>query len=69
MCIRDRLEELDARQRRAFEEEFQELLEDLAPSLRQDEAAFADAARAGLRRIVGKPLGKRPLVEVHILRV
>ncbi len=63
------LEELDARQRRAFEEEFQELLEDLAPSLRQDEAAFADAARAGLRRIVGKPLGKRPLVEVHILRV
>ncbi|MGE4480956.1 ribonuclease J [Acidocella sp.] len=63
------LDELDGAQRLAFEREFQELLQDLAPALRQDEAAFADAARAGLRRIVGKPLGKRPLVDVHILRI
>lgn len=63
------LEELDGAQRIACEHEFHELLEDLAPALRQDEAAFAEAARAGLRRIVGKPLGKRPLVEVHILTV
>ncbi len=63
------LEELDSSQRRAFEQEFHELLEDLAPTLRVNDAAFSDAARAGLRRIVGKRLGKRPLVEVHILSV
>ena len=63
------LDELEAVQRLAFEQEFQDVLEDLAPSLRRDEAAFTDAARAALRRIVGKPLGKRPLVEVHILRI
>ncbi|MBU6450090.1 MAG: MBL fold metallo-hydrolase, partial [Rhodospirillales bacterium] len=63
------LDELEAKQRLAFEQEFHDVLEDLAPSLRQDEAALTDAARAALRRIVGKPLGKRPLVEVHILRV
>ena len=63
------LDELDGAQCLAYEQEFRELLEDLSPSLRRDEAAFSDAARAGLRRIVGKPLGKRPLVEVHILKV
>lgn len=63
------LEELDSSQRLAFEQEFHELLEDLAPTLRVNDAAFSDAARAGLRRIVGKRLGKRPLVEVHILSV
>ncbi len=63
------LDELDGTRRLAYEQEFHDLLEDLAPSLRQDELAFSDAARAGLRRIVGKPLGKRPLVEVHILRI
>jgi ribonuclease J len=63
------LDELESPQRRAFEQEFHDVLEDLAPALRQDEAAFTDAARAALRRIVGKPLGKRPLVEVHILRI
>lgn len=63
------LEELDGPQRLAFEQEFHELLEDLAPTLRVNDAAFSDAARAGLRRIVGKRLGKRPLVEVHILSV
>lgn len=63
------LDELEAKQRLVFEREFHDVLEDLAPSLRQDEAAFTDAARAALRRIVGKPLGKRPLVEVHILQV
>lgn len=63
------LEELEGRQILEYEQEFQELLEDLPSSLRGDEAGYEDAARAGLRRIVGKPLGKRPLVEVHILRV
>ncbi len=63
------LDQLDARQRVEYERQFQGLLQDLAPSLHADEAAFTDAARAGLRRIIGKPLGKRPLVDVHILPV
>ncbi|WP_298223824.1 ribonuclease J [Acidocella sp.] len=63
------LDELEGPQRQAYEREFHEVLEDLAPAFRQDEAGFSDAARAALRRIVGKPLGKRPLVDVHILRV
>jgi len=63
------LDEQDGAQRLVYEREFHDLLDDLAPSLRRDEAAFSDAARAGLRRIVGKPLGKRPLVDVHILKV
>ncbi len=63
------LDELEGPQRQAYEREFHDVLEDLAPAFRQDETGFSDAARAALRRIVGKPLGKRPLVDVHILRV
>jgi ribonuclease J len=49
--------------------EFHDLLSELAPGLRKEDAAFTEAARAALRRIVGKRLGKRPIVEAHILRV
>jgi ribonuclease J len=51
------------------EAEFLALLNELPPSLRKEEAAFTDSARAALRRIVGKRLGKRPIVEAHILRI
>jgi ribonuclease J len=37
--------------------------------LRRDDAALADAARAALRRAFGRRLSKRPLVDVHLLRV
>jgi ribonuclease J len=50
------------------EKEFLELLLDLPRKLRTDETAFIDAARAGLRKIMGKHFGKRPLVEVHMLQ-
>ncbi len=60
-------DEADIRLLRTCETEFRELLDDLAPALRAEEHALTDAARAGLRRIVGKRLGKRPLVEAHIL--
>jgi ribonuclease J len=49
--------------------EFAGALADLPAPLRRDDAALIDAARAALRRALGKRLQKRPLVEVHLLRV
>ncbi len=42
---------------------------DLPDALRRDDAALTDAARAALRRALGRALQKRPLVDVHLLRV
>jgi ribonuclease J len=42
---------------------------DLPLALRRDDAALTEAARAALRRALGKRLQKRPLVDVHLLRV
>ena len=63
------LDEADGKLRLDVEAEFHELLEDLPVALRGQEDAFTDAARAGLRRIVGKRYGKRPIVEAHWLKV
>ena len=63
------LDEADGKARLAYEAEFLDELSALPQGLRRDETAFTDAARAALRRITGKRLGKRPLVEVHILRL
>ena len=52
-----------------LEEEFGQAVSDLPAALRRDDAALGDAARAALRRAVGRRLGKRPLVDVHLLRV
>jgi ribonuclease J len=49
--------------------EFRTLLADLPAPLLRDEAAFAEAARSALRRALGRRLQKRPLVDVHVLRV
>jgi ribonuclease J len=49
--------------------DFASALEDLPTQLRRDDAALADAARAALRRVFGRRLQKRPLVDVHLLRV
>ena len=49
--------------------EFGAAVADLPAPLRRDDTALADAARAALRRCVGKRLGKRPIVDVHLLRV
>jgi ribonuclease J len=48
---------------------FAEAMSDLPGPLRRDDEALADAARAALRRALGKRLQKRPLVDVHLLRV
>jgi ribonuclease J len=50
-------------------DEFTDAIEDLPISLRRDDAAFTDAARAALRRALGRRLQKRPLVDLHLLRV
>jgi ribonuclease J len=63
------LDEADGKLRLTIEAEFFELLSDLPAALRAQDSAFIDAARAGLRRIIGKRFGKRPLVEAHLLRI
>ncbi len=48
---------------------FAAALGDLPAELRRDDGALAEAARAALRRVLGRRYGKRPLVDVHLLRV
>jgi ribonuclease J len=50
-------------------EEFTGAIDELPVSLKRDEAAMIDAARSALRRALGRRLQKRPLVDVHLLRV
>ncbi len=48
---------------------FTEAMEDQPASVRRDDAALLDAAKTALRRALGRRLQKRPLVDVHLLRV
>jgi ribonuclease J len=50
-------------------DDFAETLRDLPANLRRDDAALEDAARSALRRALGRKLGKRPMVDVHLIRV
>nr|WP_294557625.1 ribonuclease J [uncultured Rhodopila sp.] len=50
-------------------DDFAVTLRDLPHDLRRDDSALADAARAALRRTLGRRLGKRPVVDVHLIRV
>ena len=49
--------------------EFAQLLADLPASLRRDDAALPEAARSALRKALGRRLQKRPLVDIHLLRI
>jgi ribonuclease J len=49
--------------------DFTAAIADLPAPLRRDDAALTEAARAALRRALGRRLQKRPLVDVHILRI
>jgi ribonuclease J len=49
--------------------EFASALADLPLGLRRDDASLSEAARAALRKALGRRLQKRPLVDVHLLRV
>jgi ribonuclease J len=50
-------------------DDFAGTLRDLPASLRREDAALEDAARSALRRTLGRKLGKRPMVDVHLIRV
>lgn len=49
--------------------ELADALADLPAPVRREEAALQEAARTALRRAFGRRLQKRPLVDVHLLRV
>jgi ribonuclease J len=49
--------------------DFADALDDLPANLRRDDAALQDAARSALRRTLGRKLGKRPMVDVHLIRI
>jgi ribonuclease J len=44
-------------------------VEELASGLRRDDEAVRDSARRTLRRIINERFGKRPLVEIHLVRI
>jgi ribonuclease J len=50
-------------------EEFGDALDEIPDELRRDDATFREAAKTALRRALGRKLQKRPLVDVHLLRV
>ncbi|MGH7210826.1 MAG: ribonuclease J, partial [Acetobacteraceae bacterium] len=50
-------------------EEFAAAIAELPLALRRDDEGLPEAARAALRRALGRRLQKRPLVDVHLLRV
>jgi ribonuclease J len=50
-------------------EEMADTLADLPAALRRDDAALTEAAKSALRRALGRRLKKRPLVDIHLLRV
>ncbi|MBV9776535.1 MAG: ribonuclease J, partial [Acetobacteraceae bacterium] len=50
-------------------QEFAAAVSELPEALRRDDQGLAEAARAALRRAVGRGAQKRPLVDVHLLRV
>ena len=49
--------------------EFAAAVADLPAAVRREDATLEEAARTALRRALGKRLGKRPMVDVHVMRV
>jgi ribonuclease J len=50
-------------------DDFADTLRDLPADLRRDDTLLTDAARAALRRALGRRIGKRPIVDVHLIRI
>lgn len=50
-------------------DDFEDALADLPAAIRRDETALTEAAKTALRRVLGRRLGKRPMVDVHLIRV
>ena len=49
--------------------EFRRTLSEMPVALRREDDQLREAARSALRKAVGKRLRKRPMVEVHLLRL
>ncbi len=49
--------------------DFAAAVADLPAAVRREDASLEEAARTALRRALGKRLGKRPMVDVHVMRV
>ncbi|HTR84947.1 MAG TPA: ribonuclease J [Reyranella sp.] len=47
----------------------QEMLADLSASERRDDGQIRDAARQAVRRVVRAHIGKKPLTDIHIVRI
>ena len=45
------------------------LVDELPAGSRRDDAAVRDAARRALRRVLNERFGKRPLVDIHVVRI
>ncbi|MDF7674932.1 ribonuclease J [Acetobacteraceae bacterium ESL0709] len=52
-----------------IKDEFAQAIDEIPDELRQDDHAFHEAACTALRHALGRKLQKRPLVDVHLLRV
>ena len=63
------LDDEDSRLRHEVESEFRDMLGKLHAEFRKNEADYITAAKAGLRKIIGRHFGKRPLVEVHAIQI
>jgi ribonuclease J len=50
-------------------DEFALSVDELPFPIRRDDTALLDGARTALRRALGRKLQKRPLVDVHLIRV
>ncbi|NHN83918.1 RNase J family beta-CASP ribonuclease [Acetobacter musti] len=50
-------------------EEFANAIDEIPDELRMDDQSFREAAKTALRRALGRKIQKRPLVDVHVLRV
>lgn len=50
-------------------DDLHDLVENLPASVRRDDAALVEAAKTALRRALGRRIGKRPMVDVHLIRV
>jgi ribonuclease J len=59
----------DDQEARRVAADLADAIDELPAAIRRDDAALTEAARAALRRALGRRLQKRPVVDVHLMRV
>jgi len=63
------IEDEDGELAKAIVAGLQEMLAGLNPAERRDDRRIEEAARQAVRRVVREHLGKKPLTDVHIVRI